>query len=72
MGLQPWEDVDGNPRMNPKANSYGIDKYYPYGPTCWVNSKQVDMYVTCSESSSITSDILKETLKHLDRKLTFD
>jgi len=34
MGLQPWEDVDGNPRMNPKANSCGIDKYYPYGPMC--------------------------------------
>jgi len=30
------------------------------------------MYITCSESGSITSDILKETLKHLDRKLTFD
>jgi hypothetical protein len=55
-----------------EANSHGIDKFYPYGPTCVVGGKSVEAYVTCSESGSITSDILTNVLKYLDKKLDFD
>jgi hypothetical protein len=72
MGLQPWADIIGDPMVDIEANSHGIDKFYPYGPTCVVGGKSVEAYVTCSESGSITSDILTNVLKYLDKKLDFD
>jgi hypothetical protein len=53
-------------------NSNGGDKYYPYGPTCFPYGKEVETYVTCSENGSIMSEILRDALKHIDSKLTFD
>ncbi len=41
---------------------HGIDKFHPYGPTCVVGGKSVEVYVTCSESGLITSDILTNVL----------
>jgi hypothetical protein len=72
MGLQPWADFIGDPEVNLDENSNGIDKYYPYGPACFPFGKKVETYVTCSESGSITSEILVEALKHIDKKLTID
>ena len=72
MGVQPWADVVGDPMVDIEANSHGIDKFYPYGPTCVVGGKSVESYVTCSESGSITSDVLTNILKYLDQKLQFD
>jgi hypothetical protein len=72
MGLQPWADFVGDPEVDLNENSNGVDKYYPYGPTCYPFGKEVETYVTCSESGSITSEILVESLAHIDRKLTFD
>jgi hypothetical protein len=72
MGLQPWVDYIGDPAVNLTENSNGVDKYYPYGPTCFPYGKEVETYVTCSENGSITSEILRDALKHIDSKLTFD
>ncbi len=41
-------------------------------PTCIVNGRSVPAVVTCSESGSITSDILMQVPKHLDMKLCID
>jgi hypothetical protein len=57
---------------NLEENSHGPEKYYPYGPTCHVNGKVVETLVTCSESGSITSEILTQVLKHLDTHLCWD
>ncbi len=72
MGIQPWADIIGDPMVDIEANSHRVDEFYPYGPTCVVGGKDVEAYVTCSESGSITSDILTDILKYLDKKLAFD
>jgi hypothetical protein len=72
MELQPWANIIGDPMVDIEQNSHGVDKFYPYGPTCVVGRKSVEAYVTCSESGSITSDILTNVLKYLDKKLNFD
>ncbi len=55
MGLQQWADLIDDPMVDILANSHGVDKFYPYGPTCVVGRKEVQSYITCSESDSITS-----------------
>jgi hypothetical protein len=72
MGLKPWVDYIGDPAVNLTEYSNGVDKYYPYGPTCFPYGKEVETYVTCNENGSITSEILRDALKHIDCKLTVD
>jgi hypothetical protein len=72
MGLQPWAEAIGDPSVDMEANSHGPEKYYPYGPTCTVLGKSVPAFVTCSESGSITSNILMDVLKHIDNCLRWD
>ncbi len=72
MGLQPWVEYFGNPAVNMAENSHGPEKYYPYGPTCNLNGKQVPAVVTCSPSGSITSEILRSVLTHLNKYIEFD
>jgi len=47
-------------------------KFYPYRPTSFLNGKEIEAYITCSESGSITSNILKDVLTYLDNKLASD
>ncbi len=63
MGIQPWADIIGDPMVDIEANSHGVDKFYPYGPTCVVGGKNVESY---------TSDILTDVMKYLDKKWAFD
>jgi len=72
MGLQPWADFIGDPAINIQENSHGLDKYYPFGPTCVVNGKKIETFVTCSETGTVTSEILRDALKKIDGALTFD
>jgi hypothetical protein len=72
MELQPWVDFTGDPEVNLEENSNGMEKYYPYGPTCFPFGKEVETYVTCSESGSITSDILVEASMYIGKRLTID
>ena len=72
MGLQPWEDLIGNPEVDVADNSHGLDKYYPFDPTSVVREQKIQTFVTCSESVSVTSDILRDALKKIDAALTFD
>ena len=72
MGLQPWVQTIGDPSVNIEDNSHGPNKYYPYGPTCSVGGRSIPAVVTCSESGSITSNILMDVLQHIDRCLSWD
>jgi hypothetical protein len=66
MGLQRWAETIGDPAIDFEQNSHGTDKYYPYGPTCTIFGKTISTFVTCSESGSITSNILMDVLRHID------
>ncbi len=73
MGLQPWApEIVGDPAINIEENSHGPLKFFPYGPTCNANGKNVETYVTCSENGSITGKILTDVLKHLDTHMNYD
>jgi hypothetical protein len=72
MGLQPWCDVEEDLMKNLEENSNGLDKYFPFGPTCSVNGKDIPCYVTTAENGSITSEILVNVLKHIDSFNVFD
>ena len=50
MELQPWTIIEGEDLIkNMEANSNGTKKYFPHGPACFYNGKDVPCYVTCSE-----------------------
>ena len=45
---------------------------FPEGPICNIEGKEVPPFVTCSPSGGITSEILTNSLKHIDNYLNFD
>jgi hypothetical protein len=72
MGLQPWAAVVGDPEVDVAANSHRLDKYYPFCPTCIVRGKKIETFVTCSEIGTVTSEILRDSLKQIDAQLSSD
>jgi hypothetical protein len=72
MGFQPWAEQVGDPTINMEQNSHGLDKVFPFGPTCHFQGKEIPTYVTASENGSITDKILTDIMQHLDFHLTFD
>jgi hypothetical protein len=68
MGIQPWCKIEGEGLLedNIQANINGVNKYFPFGPTCEVDGKKIPTLVTCSENGGITPAILVEALKHFD------
>ena len=69
LGLQPWAEVEGDLVNNAGNNSHGINKYFPHGPTCTYNGSDIPTYVTCSESGSITSEIVADIMRFSTRML---
>ena len=53
-------------RMMPE-NIGGLDKLYPCGPVCTVNGKECKTFVGCTPKGGITSKLLVEMLKQIDR-----
>jgi hypothetical protein len=45
MGLPPWCDVERNLMENLEENSNGLDKYFPFRPTCSVNGKRRTLFL---------------------------
>jgi len=41
MGLQPWCELQGNLVDNLQENSHGPNKYFPYGPSCVIDGKEI-------------------------------
>jgi hypothetical protein len=54
------------------SNTGGLDKRYPQGPFCHINGKTVPTFCCCSENGSITSELLVEMLRVIDRFKVFD
>jgi hypothetical protein len=53
-------------------HSNGIDRMFPFGPTCTFNGVLVPTFATCSKNGSITSQLLTNMLKRMDALMLFD
>lgn len=56
-----WRGEDHEIELNT-----GPGKFFPMGPTCHVDGKEISCYCDCSESGSVTGPILKKILTKLD------
>jgi hypothetical protein len=74
-----WEDVTDDDttglsnvieEMKDK-HSNGIERMFPFGPTCTFNGVLVPTFVTCSKNSSIASQLLTNMLKGMDDLMLF-
>jgi hypothetical protein len=52
--------------------SNGVDPMFPFGPTYTFNGSQVPTFITCSNNSSITSQLLTIMLSKMDDLELFD
>ena len=55
-----------------RSNTGGLDKRHPQGPFCHINGKTVPTFCCCTENGSITSELLVEMLRVIDRFKVFD
>ena len=53
-------------------NISGNTKIIPGGPVCWVEGKIILPFVTCSMFGGIISEILTNSLKHINKYLDLD
>jgi hypothetical protein len=53
-------------------HSNGVDRMFPFGPTCSFNGSDVPTFVTCSRNGSITSHLLTNMLSKMDDLNLFD
>jgi hypothetical protein len=47
-------------------HSNGVDRMFPFGPTCTFNGSQVPTFIACSKNDSITSQLLTNMLSKMD------
>jgi hypothetical protein len=71
LGFDASAEWSGN-EDDMDANTGGIGKRYPMGPTCTFNNKTIPTFCCCSENGSITAELLVEMLKALDKLEVFD
>jgi hypothetical protein len=53
-------------------HSNGVDRMFPFGPTCTFNGIEVPTFVTCIKNGSITSQLLTSMLRKMDQLEVFD
>jgi hypothetical protein len=53
-------------------HSNGIDRMFPFGPTCICNGIEVPEFVTCSKNGSIIRQLLTNMLQRMDALMLFD
>jgi hypothetical protein len=70
LGLDPfapWVGDDDN-----LISNSGLGMRYPMGPTCEFAGKSLPTFWCCSESGSITAELLTDMLRYLDKANIFD
>jgi hypothetical protein len=72
MGIQPWCEINGEGVTDLEANSNGVEKFYPFGPTCLYNGQKIPCFIGCSENGSNTSSLLTSMLAFIDENAKFD
>ena len=70
QGLDPFAEWIGTPDNIP-ANT-GPGKRYPQGPICMLNGTTMPTMCCCSDSGSITAELLAAMLKQIDSSNIFD
>jgi hypothetical protein len=55
MGIQPWSEINGEGVANLEANSNGVEKFYPVGPTCLYNGRKISYFIGCRENTKMQS-----------------
>ena len=60
--------VNGESGEMMNDNNYGTNKVMQEGTTCLYKGKQIACFVACSPKASITSKILVDMLKHIDKQ----
>jgi hypothetical protein len=53
-------------------HSNGVDRMFPFGPTCTFIGVEVPTFVTCSKNGSITSQLLANMLQKMDKLCLFE
>ena len=53
---------------NDFESNIGPGKYFPMGPTCTVDGKEIPCYCDCSLNGSMISGILRQILEKLDKE----
>lgn len=66
LGIDVFAPIPQENNMFHEDN-YGKGKYFPGPPKCHFRGKEVPCYVTHSPKGSITSTILTDVLRHIDR-----
>jgi hypothetical protein len=69
-GFDPFANWVGEP--DDIAANCGDGKQYPFGPVCLFKGKTIPCFCCCSESGSITTELLTRMLKKLDELEVFD
>ena len=72
-GFQPWllrGDVSNANYVY--ENSKGINRAYPFGPSCVVDGYEIPCFVSCNESGTMTPETLVNIFKHIDKYYPFD
>jgi hypothetical protein len=70
QGLDPFAEWEGG-ELEVEKNT-GKGKRHPQGPVCHFNGKSVPCFCACSDSGTITSEILAAMLQFMDKLNIFD
>jgi hypothetical protein len=63
--VEPVKGRDGNIKMDGEDN-FGPGKYFPGGPTCYHQGKEIPCAIYITEGGGISGDILVSVLTILD------
>jgi hypothetical protein len=72
MGIQHWCEINGEGVADLEANSNGVEKFYPLGPTCLYNGRKIPCFIGCSKNGSNTPSLLTSMLAFIDKNAKFD
>jgi hypothetical protein len=53
-------------------HSNGVDRIFPFGPTCIFNGIEMPTFDTCSKNGSIKSPLLTNIPQRMDELMLFD
>ena len=72
LGAWVWSFCRFDWRRKRCCQKYCTGRRYPLGPTCTFNGHHVPTFCCCSESGSITAELLVQMLKTADKIGVFD
>ncbi len=68
MGIQPWCEINGEGVTDLEA----VEKFYPFGPTCFCKGQKIPCFIGSSKNGSITSSLRTSMLAFIDENAKFN